>query len=472
MSHLENPDSPDFSFHWGEKGEFLEDKYVQFYKSFTYYDEEYFLYDSVYLYVTCQDIPFIGKILEIWEQQSHDRKVKILWFFRPNEIVNYLGDQVPLEREIFLASGNGLGLCNVNPLEAIAGKCRVICTSKDQRNQQPSTQELENAEFIFFRTFDVVNFTISDVMPDKISGVNGKLKYLLNQKKDQEAFLTKSKTSTSVAEDRPQKKLRLTDKSTDPSINLLTNKTVTGLKELRIECGEESDVALKKLELGKWAKYDELQLKKDPNPVRKDTVIDHTSDASRSQFLDRRKWFQHSWEAQLEAANQGGRLVLLGNLDPSITSQEIEDIMYKVFQQQCRVKVIQQATFQIHNYGQAYVIFKAKDRAEQAVKAINGGCLMLSQERPLVSSIGMLKIPAKASTLVGHLPTYRERFRVQREEMKCAVSTSHGSQPNTMEYDLALEWFLLQDKYLLTQKLLHESQLKERIYFRNHLKSK
>lgn len=88
--------------------------------------------------------------------------------------------------------------------------------------------------------------------------------------------------------------------------------------------------------------------------------------------------------------------------------------MYKVFQQQCCVKVIQQATFQNHNYGitccnsvklscfclleisfvflhdlmnypcvlgQAYVIFKAKDRAEQAVKAINGGCLMLSQER-------------------------------------------------------------------------------------------
>lgn len=116
MSHLENPDNPDFPFHWGEKGEFLEDKYVQFYKSFTYYDEEYFLYDSVYLYETCQDIPFIGKILEIWEQQSHDRKVKILWFFRPNEIVNYLGDQVPSEREIFLASGNGFGLCNVNPL--------------------------------------------------------------------------------------------------------------------------------------------------------------------------------------------------------------------------------------------------------------------------------------------------------------------------------------------------------------------
>lgn len=116
MSHLENPDNPDFPFHWGEKGEFLEDKYVQFYKSFTYYDEEYFLYDSVYLYETYQDIPFIGKILEIWEQQSHGRKVKILWFFRPNEIVNYLGDQVPLEREIFLASGNGLGLFNVNPL--------------------------------------------------------------------------------------------------------------------------------------------------------------------------------------------------------------------------------------------------------------------------------------------------------------------------------------------------------------------
>ncbi|CAL9102241.1 unnamed protein product, partial [Musa textilis] len=470
MSHLENPDNLDCPFHWGEKGEFLEDKYVQFYKSFTYYDEEYFLYDSVYLYETCQDIPFIGKILEIWEQQNHDRKVKILWFFRPNEIVNYLGDQEPSEREIFLASGNGLGLCNVNPLEAIAGKCRVICTSKGQRNQQPSTQELENAEFIFFRTFDVVNFTISDVMPDKISGVNGKLKYLLNQKKGKKAFLTKSKTSTSVAEDRPQKKLRLTDKSTDPSINLLTNKTVTGSRELRIECGEASDVALKKLELGKWAKYDELQLRKDSNPVRKDTVIDHTSDASRSQFLDRSKWFRHSWEAQLEVANQGGRLVLLQNLDPSITSQEIEDIMYKVFQQQCRVKVIQQATFQNHNYGQAYVIFKTKDKAEQAVKAINGGCLMLSQGRPLVSSIGMLKIPAKTSTLVGHLPTYRSRFQVQREEMKCAVSTSHGSQPNTVEYDLALGWLLLQDKYLLAQKLLHESQLKERRYFRNHLK--
>ncbi|URE46444.1 PPR repeat [Musa troglodytarum] len=248
------------------------------------------------------------------------------------------------------------------------------------------------------------------------------VKYLLNQKKGKKAFLTKSKTSTSVAEDRPQKKLRLTDKSTDPSINLLTNKTITGSRELRIECGEASDVALKKLELGKRAKYDELQLRKDSNPVRKDTVIDHTSDASRSQFLDRSKWFRH-------------------------------DIMYKVFQQQCRVKVIQQATFQNHNYG---------------ITCCNSCQIIL----PLVSSIGMLKIPAKTSTLVGHLPTYRSRFQVQQEEMKCAVSTSHGSQPNTVEYDLALGWLLLQDKYLLAQKLLHESQLKERRYFRNHLKSK
>ena len=57
--------------------------------------------------------------------------------------------------------------------EAIAGKCNVVCISKDERNRQPSVGELEMADYVFYRTFDVGSLTISDKLGEKIASIEG-----------------------------------------------------------------------------------------------------------------------------------------------------------------------------------------------------------------------------------------------------------------------------------------------------------
>uniref|UniRef100_A0A803L5K5 BAH domain-containing protein n=1 Tax=Chenopodium quinoa TaxID=63459 RepID=A0A803L5K5_CHEQI len=171
-------DEVDFS--WGlKKGLGGKHGDVQIYNSFTYDGVEYFLYDSVYLFKDGVPEPYIGKLIQIYERPNKERKVIVLWFFRPSEVSNFLGGENVLENELFLGTGCGRGLANINPLEAIAGKCNVMCISKDQRNRQPSTEEVRTAHFVFYRAFDIQHFTISDVLRETIATV--KVNYLLNK---------------------------------------------------------------------------------------------------------------------------------------------------------------------------------------------------------------------------------------------------------------------------------------------------
>ena len=87
---------------------------IQFYGSFTLDNVKYSLYDCVYLFKHGETEPYIGKIVKIWEQ-NNAKKVKILWFFHPDEIQNYLRGPV-MGKEIFLACGEGTGLADINPL--------------------------------------------------------------------------------------------------------------------------------------------------------------------------------------------------------------------------------------------------------------------------------------------------------------------------------------------------------------------
>ncbi|KAJ8444345.1 hypothetical protein Cgig2_019903 [Carnegiea gigantea] len=64
--------------------------------------------------------------------------------------------------------------------EAIAGKCNVVCISKDEKNRQPSVEELAMADYVFYRTFDVGSLTISDKLGEKIASIE--VESLLNKK--------------------------------------------------------------------------------------------------------------------------------------------------------------------------------------------------------------------------------------------------------------------------------------------------
>lgn len=109
--------SDDIDFKWGrKKGVGGKNGVVQFYKSFYLDGVEYNLYDCVYLFKESEPEPYIGKLIRIWEAPDKPRRAKILWFFRPCEIVNHLGTEELRENELVLASGEGVGLANVNPL--------------------------------------------------------------------------------------------------------------------------------------------------------------------------------------------------------------------------------------------------------------------------------------------------------------------------------------------------------------------
>ncbi|XP_039066295.1 protein ANTI-SILENCING 1-like [Hibiscus syriacus] len=184
------------SFKWGKKrGIGGRNKAVQFYESFTYDGLDYTLYDSVYLYKEDQPLPYIGKLIKIWENPDKAKWVKVLWFFRPSEISVHLVDESTEPNEVFLASGEGKGLANVNPLATISGKCNVVCISKDRRNPQPSDQDLQMADFVFYRTFDVEQCIIGDKFVDKIAGID--VKFIFNQM----CSLKHSPIHNSVADD-------------------------------------------------------------------------------------------------------------------------------------------------------------------------------------------------------------------------------------------------------------------------------
>lgn len=109
-------------FGWGKKGHLGgKNKTVQFYKSFSYDGIKYTLYDCVYLHKEGAPFPYIGKLVKIWENLDKSKKVKIQWFFRPSEISHWLEyhNVDALENEIFFASGEGVGLANVNDLVSI-----------------------------------------------------------------------------------------------------------------------------------------------------------------------------------------------------------------------------------------------------------------------------------------------------------------------------------------------------------------
>lgn len=168
-SHNRGPETNNSEFRWGVKrGAGAKGKEIQFYDSFTYEGVEYSRYDCVYLHKEGESDPYIGKIIKIWDdRKDKKKKMKVLWFFRPIEIRNWVEvDSNPANKEIFLAAGEGKGVFNINVLEVIVGKCKVLCTSKDTRNPQPTEEDLDDADYFFYRSFDVGNYTVSENFGD------------------------------------------------------------------------------------------------------------------------------------------------------------------------------------------------------------------------------------------------------------------------------------------------------------------
>ncbi|GAB4854212.1 hypothetical protein Ancab_022799 [Ancistrocladus abbreviatus] len=660
-------------FKWGiKRGRGGMKKDVQFYESFTFDGVEYFLYDAVYLFKDGELDPYVGKLIKIWEHANKTKRVKILWFFRPYEVSNYLGDAKVLENELFLASGEGTGLTNINPLEAIAGKCNVVCISKDERNRQPSVEELKMADHMFFRTFDVEKLAISDKLGEKIATVE--VKYLLNKNGSQkpcplntdaigngntsdataslgkgvfsqkshsgmdkavkhseylgsslvkefggadvmnkqnfcaeekrevtedagiavgavsaaktnavsgqstlkhaavtevqksakdvaksnssviqktnidrinnlsesedkstvrrtgigsginslkdaaeptvclnneaksellknsrrliEAAEIKSNNDAAALEARPSKKLKFEDTSKPSNNNSrnITQKLAAGHDANGVKASLAVTVAENRSK-GKLAKdsnaaVDVLSMMVKPRDaatklsnekLHKATKQLSNKDAityglvvevTRRPDADKSKWFTGlPWEDRMKTACEQGRLVLLQNLDPAYASSEVEDIVWHGCRESCTAKMLQHTAISSPHSGQAFAIFKTREAAENVIKKLERGCLMLPNGRPLVSSVGVASYPPKQSPFPGHLVIDKLKLQMQKEK-KEAVSTSHSSQPNTLEYDMGMEWRLLQARSEFCWKKLYKQQGEELKKLKANLKSK
>uniref|UniRef100_A0A164XCT6 BAH domain-containing protein n=1 Tax=Daucus carota subsp. sativus TaxID=79200 RepID=A0A164XCT6_DAUCS len=532
-------------FKWGHflaKGGANKD--VHFYESFTFDGVEYCLNDSVYMWRDDVEELDIGKLVKVWETASRKRKVKTVWFLRPNDIKHWLGDVKPLKNELFLASGEGVGVFNINPLESICGKCNVICTSYDRRNPQVSEEELKIADFTFFRTFDVGNCKISDEFTDLIAG--HRVENFFNKKTDQknkrlhvEAHLNQearkvgsparvvrdndyNRTSCVKQLDKVAslaKKDLFRDKNITqrpkailgngsaktPSGQLLAKRKVRYLEDLTR--ANESDTspykkrAPQKNPVTSGSKEDlanfdgllpnlpdhiqNLLNSRHPYTDKRGPSIGELNNKKSSSNLDRRadqsehqkglgilrqtikvsrrpdvamesnKWFkQKSWQERLERAHETNCLILLENLDPSYTSQDVEDIIWHAFQENVSAKMIQRNKFCSPRNGRALIIFKSKVVADSVLSELNNRCLMLDDQRPVLACRRNIRHPDNPSKFFGHLYMYRQRYQKQRDAN--AVSTSHYCQQNTIEYELALQWWILQSKSTLVWDALHE----------------
>ncbi|KAK7402322.1 hypothetical protein VNO78_14501 [Psophocarpus tetragonolobus] len=451
-------------FKWGNKRG-VKNKEIQYYESFVYEGVEYFLYDCVYLFATGHVESSIAKLVKIYERPTHEKMIKVVWFFRPMEIRHFLSQYHPCWNELFLASGQGKGVSNVNYLESILGKCTVVCTSKDKRNPNPSQTELNKADYFFNCTFDVVKRVIIDKYTNDINGI--KVEHFFNRNGNQK---TSNHAGTNI---RPNVVIKT---RTDPgtithcqvndkaevrtSENVLPKQSSDSYSYKKRKIGEEKPSIGQCSKAPKEEETDEkkVELTQDERVKTYKKVID----VMERPDAEKRRWFKKMpWDERLHRAQEMNTLVLLNNLDPSYTSHELEDLVWCALKEKVEARMIEWSQSSNTYYGRALVIFKTKDAAESAISELNKRCLVLGEGRIVTATKGSLCEPGKKRKFTGHLVIDRATLQKKHQDMRNAVSTSHCSQPNTIEYRMASEWLLHYEKSNACSNALYQRQMKE-----------
>ncbi|XP_057450653.1 protein ANTI-SILENCING 1 isoform X2 [Lotus japonicus] len=376
-------------FKWGRKrGVGVKNKAIQFYESFVYEGVKYSLYDCAYFYDARHVETSIGKLVRMYEGPSHNKMVKVVWFLRPGEIRNFMGHYRPSWDELFLASGVGKGVSNLNYLGAIIGKCNVVCTSKDRRNPEPSDTDLKKADYFFDHTFDVGKLELVDKFADKIDGIE--VEHFFNRKGDNEIrndlhvgtnprkIVTKTRTDPSDI-----LPYRVKDKAEAMPPNIVLPEKSSNSFPFKKRKIEEEKPAISPS--SKSPKEEEF-IEKEAELIqdKTDETCSKAIEVTERPGAERRKWFKKMpWEERLQRAEELDTLVLLDNLDPSFTSSEVEDLVWHAFQEKVEARMIEQSPSSNPYYGRALVIFKTKDAAKSAIFELNKRCLVLGEGRVL-----------------------------------------------------------------------------------------
>ncbi|CAD6230885.1 unnamed protein product [Miscanthus lutarioriparius] len=359
----------------------------RFYGSFTFDNVKYSLYDCVYLFKHGDPEPYIGKIIKIWEQ-NQAKKVKILWFFLPEEIQKYLRGPV-VEKEIFLASGDGSGLVDINPL-VLAATFTAPCSAAKEDDESPAT------------AVPLPQASVKEVDENPPAAIP--LSQSVVKKEDKKSIAAIPLSHSAVKDEKP------VVSAPHPQLSVTVN--IPKHKESqKAHAGERPP---KKLKLSQEA-------------TGQDMVPSITD--KRPLALPSR---QAPWDDRLQMADKQGTLVYIQNLDIQFGGADLEELVREALQLSCIAKPINHPTCDDPNNGKAYAIFRTKNDADVAISKINAGLVVGG--RPLYCSKGLLKVPKSSGTLVGHLTLRSIKIgKRQREEQSKAVLTSHCSQPNTIE---------------------------------------
>ncbi|XP_010691225.2 protein ANTI-SILENCING 1 [Beta vulgaris subsp. vulgaris] len=388
------------NFQWGRKIEITSTD-GELYSSFTYEGVEYSRFESIFMYREGARETDIGILTKIWRTKKGGKRGKVNWFFRPVDICNYLGDHRPSWNHLFLASGQGKGVSNIIPLEAIIGKCNVVCISKDSRIITPSKSDLEKADYVFSHVFDVEDRKVSAILPDRIDNI--RVERVLNWNRD------KPKASA--------------------------------------ECSP------------RYMK-EEIPTIPEGQPLKKRKIVSVSEADSLPLSQDGRKWFcELPWEEKVKEAHEHGTLVHMVNLDPSYTSSDVQDIIWSAFKLKVDAKIMPPRHSFKPSYGEALVIFKSEDDADFVIFELDRKCLIVGGGRPLIACNIALYEPDKTCNFPGHL--IMDRMLKLKYDKRKAVFASHCAQANTIEHDMAMQWRVFQKRSDLWWEALLKNQENE-----------
>ncbi|CAI5481029.1 unnamed protein product [Closterium sp. Yama58-4] len=171
----EDEEEEELPFRWGDPAPGPSRGGKRYYLWFEQGGERFDLYDCVYCQAEEGMDPYVGKIVRMYELppsrrgkrssiggggggKPGERKVDIRWFFRAAD-VQAEGGQLPRDvrpNEVFLAVPEGTqGVTDANKVIVVDSRAHILCVSADPRNPQPSAAQVEAAELVFRRAWDM-----------------------------------------------------------------------------------------------------------------------------------------------------------------------------------------------------------------------------------------------------------------------------------------------------------------------------
>ncbi|GBG82559.1 hypothetical protein CBR_g34935 [Chara braunii] len=179
------------------------------------------------------------------------------------------------------------------------------------------------------------------------------------------------------------------------------------------------------------------------------------------------------WAKELPIAAAQGRVLELSNIDPEMTTSDLQKLLDGCFENLRDVKIESvRVPLDVVPELTAYAIFSDAASAAQALREIEDSSLVIEKSnepsswRPLTGRFG---IPPnrKAKDMKMRYPGHLRKTDLESAkrgllpDKKDVLSTSHCSQPNTIEYEMGLQWKLLAEQHKLQKEILLQRHMEE-----------